>query len=290
MERKKQKERKKKTANEATTKRTKRDGRNDGPATASRAIRQATVDISKPKVTTRKAVKKAVKKGVSTAKRVVAKKRNAPGKKPVAAMKVEVVKNFEEALRSPLRDARHERFCQALLVERSATAAALKAGYPAAGARQQASRLLTYVDIQRRLAGLLEIAARQKVLRKRDVLSNASQRAAAAMVDIADLVGLPWDDFCIAIKTHPAGRAIKKVKRGIAYDAASKTFGPAYVQEIELFDPRGSERLLADLLGWEAPKQVALSAAGPSRVIAIPEQRTVEIAGLPEGNKDNQIK
>jgi len=196
---------------------------------------------------------------------------------------VEAVIDREETLCQPLQDANRERFCQACMTEPTATLAAIKAGYSPQTARQQASRLLTNVDIQRRLAGLLSQSARQRILRRRDVLANASQRANAALTDVADLIGLSWPEFCDAIKNHPAARAIKRVKRKVAYDAPSKTWGPAYVEEVELFDPRGSERLLADLLGWDAPKKIELPAGVVSGVIVLPAQETVKALPMPEG-------
>lgn len=206
-----------------------------------------------------------------------------PGKKAVGkrgkkhavgravAERVTAVLDKHDALRTPLKDAMRERFCQALLLASSATAAAISAGYSPATAKQQASRLLTFVDVQRRLAGLFAQTAQHRILRRTDVLCHASQRADAAMADIADLVGLPWDEFCTRIRSHPAARAIKKVKRGVSFDLSGKHDPVVFVKEIELFDPRCSERLLADLLGWEAPKRVEVT-TGQGRVLYLPAQ------------------
>jgi phage terminase small subunit len=167
--------------------------------------------------------------------------------------------DVQDALRVPLRDAQRERFCIALLDAPTACEAAIRAGYSPATARQQASRLLTRVDIQRRLAGLFEKTTHRSILRRRDVLRNASSRAAAMMGDITDLIGLPWEEFAAKIKSHPAARAIEFVERGVAYDPEGKQAPMVFVKKIKLFDPQRSERMLADLLGWDAPKKVELS-------------------------------
>ncbi|MDD5705982.1 MAG: terminase small subunit [Kiritimatiellae bacterium] len=177
--------------------------------------------------------------------------------------RVEAVVDDPKPLETPLLDAQRERFCQCLVTEPTMTAAARKAGYSPDTARQQGSRLLTNVDIQRRLAFLLGATAHRTILRRRDVMKNASARAAAAMTDFSDLLGLPWSKFCEAVKAHPAARAIKRIKRKVEYDRIGKCWSEPFVEEIELFDPRSSERLLADLLGWDAPKQLTLTPGTP---------------------------
>ena len=206
---------------------------------------------------------------------------------------VEAVLDTHDMLKKPLQNAQHERFCLAVLSEPSITAAAIKAGYAAGSARQQGSRLLTNADIQRRLAYLLSESAATGILGRQAVLRNASSRAAAAITDFADLLRLPWSAFCEAVKHHPAARGIKRVKRGVEYDASSKTWSEPYVEEIELFDPRSSERLLADILGWDAPKQVAISpGAGedengaPRGIIYLPVPFDAPRGELPGGDAE----
>lgn len=208
-----------------------------------------------------------------------AKKR--PPKRGICQL-VKPVLDTREALHSPLRDVMRERFCQALLTSSSATEAAIRAGYSVTSARNQASRLCTFVDIQRRLAGLLEKTVNRSILRRRDVLRNASARANAALTDITKMVGLPWDEFAEKIQDHPAGRAIKRVRLGMEYDKESKSWGPPYVKDLELFDPRGSERLLADLLGWDAPKRLEVT-PGTAGIIMLPAQEKPPVGVLPDG-------
>lgn len=200
---------------------------------------------------------------------------------------VEAVVDSSEMLATPLENVQREKFCLGVLTEPSVTAAAIKAGYSPESARQQGSRLLTNADIQRRLAYLLSEASSTGVLNRQAVLRNASSRAAAAITDFADLMRLPWSKFCEAIKHHPAARAIKRVKRKVEWDATTHKWSEPYVEEIELYDPRSSERLLADILGWDAPKQLAaVSVPGdgngsPRGVIYLP-------AGFPVPRGDRQ--
>ncbi len=169
---------------------------------------------------------------------------------------VEAVPDGREMISQPLAEAAHERFCHAVLTEPTLTAAAIRAGYSPKSARQQGSALCTNPYIQRRLAFLLADAAREGILSRKAVLRNASARAAGMIVDFADLMRLPWGRFCEAVREHPCARAIKRVKRKVEYDAATRTWSEPFVEEIELFDPRSSERLLADILGWDAPRQL----------------------------------
>jgi hypothetical protein len=173
-------------------------------------------------------------------------------------------------LRGPLKSASRERFCQALLVEPNATAAAIKAGYSPATAKSQASRLLTFADIQQRMAGLYEKCQHRSILRRRDVLVNASIRAQGAMVDLAPLLGLRWDEFTAAIKHHPAGKCIRKVKMGREFDRVTQIWSSPYVREIELYNPKDAETMLADLLGWNAAKRVQLEAPDGGGLLVLP--------------------
>lgn len=198
------------------------------------------------------------------------------------AERVEAVLDAHNALREPLDNAQYERFCQALLTAPNATQAAIIAGYSPATATTQACRLLRIVHIQRRLAGLFENTAHRSILRRRDVLKNASARASAAITDLSDLIGLPWEEFAEKIKHHPSAKAIKSVDMGRSYDAATSSWSPPYVKHLELFDPRSSERLLADLLGWEAPKRVELVEGYKGRII-LPAQIPAPVGTLPEG-------
>jgi len=202
--------------------------------------------------------------------------------------RVTPVLNTQEALRSPLKDVMRERFCQALLTASSATDAAMRAGYAPHTARTQGSRLLTFVDIQQRLAGLLEETVHRGILRRRDVLKNASARANAALTDITDLIGLPCDEFSERIQHHPAGRAIKRIRMGMEYDKERKCWRPPYVKDLELFDPRGAERLLADFLGWDAPKRVQVTPGTPGIVI-MPAEEKPPVEALPEDFGASQV-
>jgi hypothetical protein len=223
----------------------------------------------------------AVKRGASHPRKA---RRERPQRRALArtiVQRVTPVLDAQTALRTPLRDALRERFCQALLVSNSATAAAIRAGYSPATAKSQASRLLTSVNVQRRLAGLFENTAHRSILRRSDVLRNASARAASALADISDLIGLPYDEFAERIKLHPAGRSIRKIVQGVEYDRESKTWSKPYIKSLELFDPQRAEEILSSLLGWEAPKRVEL-VPGQRGVVMIPEQSPAPLGVLPE--------
>ena len=56
---------------------------------------------------------------------------------------------------------KHWRFCQELVIDDNATQAAIRAGYSPKGAKQQAARLLTNVDLQRAVADLRAERARR---------------------------------------------------------------------------------------------------------------------------------
>lgn len=235
----------------------------------------------KPQSTAAKSVSKLIRKKTARAVPSRRKKRRLKRQSPKGvAERVTAVLDTHDAQRQPLRDAMRERFCQALLTANTATAAAVSAGYSPATARTQASRLLTLVDIQRRMAGLFENANHRSILRRRDVLKNASARASAGITDMADLLGLSCAEFAERIRHHPAAKAIKTVEQGVKYDAASGTWSPPFIKRLELFDPRGSERLLSDLLGWEAPKKLELVAGNKGRIM-LPEQVALPVHEMP---------
>lgn len=153
----------------------------------------------------------------------------------------------------PLPDAQQERFCQAVLVERSAMAAAVKAGYAPGSARARASLLLARPKIRLRVAHLLNAGADKRIMRKNEALELATRRARASIVDIVDLLNLDAEEFARRVKTHPAAPAIRYIKFGQT-ENPDGTPGPRMVQYIELFNPRDSSRFIAEVLGWAAPE------------------------------------
>jgi hypothetical protein len=137
-------------------------------------------------------------------------------------------------------------------------------------------------DVRRRLAGLFANTAHRSILRKRDLLVFASIRASASFADFMNLIDLPWDTFAKKIKNHPAARAIKSVHRGLEWDPSGKRAPVAFVKKIEIFDPCPAEKLLVELLGWDAPTRVDLVDTNKRRII-LPARVPTPTGTLPEG-------
>ncbi len=76
--------------------------------------------------------------------------------------------------------ARRELFCQEYVVDRNAKQAAIRAGYSEATAKQQGSRLLTYADVQARVAELQEEAAKRNEVTVDSVIANLVELRDAA--------------------------------------------------------------------------------------------------------------
>ena len=167
----------------------------------------------------------------------------------------------------PLDDGQRERFCQAILFEKSAAAAAVKAGYSPASARVTATRLLKDKEVQGRIAFLFSSVADRKILRKRDILLAASTRARATFADVSDLIGLSRAAFDTRLKVHPFASAIKEVKYAIGPD------GELRVTDIKLHSPVESEQEIIDMLGWNEPDKVQVS--GTVGIVYLPEQKRV---------------
>jgi hypothetical protein len=184
----------------------------------------------------------------------------------------------------PLAKINHERFCLALMTESNAMAAAIKAGYAPGCARITAARLLTKANIRARVAGLLQVSGARTIARRGDVLRRMSVRGAASIADLLDLVGGTWEEFAAAVKDHPQARAIKKVKRETVYDPKANKL-VAYVSEIELFDPRESDRDLMEALGWKAPVQSQVNVNATAGVIVLPLQIDAPLGVMPPAEK-----
>lgn len=157
------------------------------------------------------------------------------------------------AILDPLPDVQRETFCLALLTESSVSRAAIKAGYSPASAPQQATRLLHYPDVQRRLAGLLTKIADKRIMRKRDVLVLASKRARASILDVIDLYGLTKEEIDSKMTGHPSACAIKEIKFLPDKDGVMRA------SDIKMYDSRDAYRDLAEFLGWFEQDKVETS-------------------------------
>ena len=75
----------------------------------------------------------------------------------------------------PALSSKRELFCQEYIVDRNATQAAIRAGYSAAGAQQQGSRLLLDVVVKARVAELQEEAAKRNEVTVDSVIANLAE-------------------------------------------------------------------------------------------------------------------
>ena len=79
---------------------------------------------------------------------------------------------------------KQKRFCEEYLIDLNATQAALRAGYKAKTARSQGQRMLTKVDIQRRITDLMKERSDRTALTSDSVLQELSRIAMAQDVEI----------------------------------------------------------------------------------------------------------
>jgi phage terminase small subunit len=81
----------------------------------------------------------------------------------------------------PLKNAKRERFCQEYLIDLNATAAAKRAGYSPKTAKSQASDLLTFPDVQARVAELKAERAERTQITADDVVMELRKLGFASM-------------------------------------------------------------------------------------------------------------
>ena len=79
---------------------------------------------------------------------------------------------------------KQKRFCEEYLIDLNATQAAIRAGYKAKTARSQGQRMLTKVDIQRRITDLMKERSDRTALTSDSVLQELSRIAMAEDVEI----------------------------------------------------------------------------------------------------------
>ena len=94
----------------------------------------------------------------------------------------------EEDGTKPLRSKRHEAFCLAYVGEHreNATASCIAAGYKARNAKSTGSRMLTFVDVQRRIRHLEDELVEQERLKAIDAVRHLKR---IATVSLSDFVG-----------------------------------------------------------------------------------------------------
>lgn len=106
--------------------------------------------------------------------------------------------------------AKHERFCQEYLKDPNGAQAAIRAGYSAKAAKQIASRLLTYANVQARIAQLMTKAESKAVMSAQEVLAELS------LIGRSDVAHYVDKDTGAPIPVHKlrpgASRCIRKFK------------------------------------------------------------------------------
>lgn len=107
----------------------------------------------------------------------------------------------------------------------NATRAAMAAKYSRKTARQQASRLLTNVDIK----AAIEQRLGELTMGRNEVLARLADHARG---DMRDFIGLSTNQ----LKKHPNGNLIKKVKRTVTTTAKDDKVETEEKIELELYD------------------------------------------------------
>lgn len=125
----------------------------------------------------------------------------------------------------PLKNAQHERFCQEYLIDLNATQAAVRAGYSVKTARSIGQRLLTIVDIDKRVASLMAEREKRTQITQDRVLAEF---AAIGFTNFTDLAS--WNEDTLSFTPSDeleenAKRSVKSVKskRTIRKDESGET-------------------------------------------------------------------
>ncbi|QGY44147.1 terminase small subunit [Maribellus comscasis] len=137
---------------------------------------------------------------------------------------------------------KRERFCQEYLIDLNATQAAIRAGYSKRTAKSQGQRLLTFVDIQKRIQALQK-DTQQKVNISKDQI----------LMKLVSILETNFTDFFEGQKLKPfneltptqalAVESFRVTPNGINYKLASKL---------------GAIDRLNRMLGYEAPQKLLM--------------------------------
>jgi len=179
--------------------------------------------------------------------------------------------------RRALANVRWERFAHEVLKASSYQAAAVAAGFGVKGARTAAWRMLRNVEVVGRMLYLQREAARKRVMRKRDALARLSEMGTARYVDLLPLIGMKVSEAREWLADHPelagsvAGLKVASSELVAAVTVPKGADPEAYAREIT--SPRVVDvdlhglaplKMLADLLGWSAPKVSAVAVDTPA--------------------------
>jgi len=160
---------------------------------------------------------------------------------------------------------RRESFCQQFVVDMNATAAAARAGYSQATAKQQGSRLLTNVDVKARVAelqaGIAErcevsvdsVVAELEEARSQAIATGQASAAVSASLGKAKVCGLLLDRFRDESGGTPDAEIVRGIAVGDAPLAASLIF--------KLTGFSNSDELVDQVAGDDKRQAVAIRAA-----------------------------
>jgi len=110
------------------------------------------------------------------------------------------------------RKERIEKFCRAYIASLNATSAAIAAGYSAKTAKQQGSRLLTYVDVEKRLAELSKKQLDKLDHSAQKVIDELGRLAHSNMLDYIVIREDGQADVDLSKITREQAAAIQEIK------------------------------------------------------------------------------
>ena len=163
---------------------------------------------------------------------------------------------------------KQRRFVAEYLVDLNASAAAERAGYAPRTARQQGSRLLTYVDIQ----AAIEQAQEARQVRTEVTADRVVQELATiAFLNVGDYLTVEHGVVSIDLGKIPpeAMRAIKKIRQREVLVGDAETGGVVQVCDFETNDKlRALDMLMRHLGAYAADKHELSGTAGPIEYLA----------------------
>ena len=149
---------------------------------------------------------------------------------------------------------RQQRFCEEYLIDLNATQAAIRAGYAVKTATEQASRLLTNVNVSREIEKLQAIQSRRTGITADRVIRELAK---IAFVDPDRIIDV--SDGTVKPNTTPDDRA---AIQGVKVKYSNSDTGYSSEHEVKLYDKTKALELLGKHLGLFSDK-VDLTIAQP---------------------------
>jgi phage terminase small subunit len=142
---------------------------------------------------------------------------------------------------------RQKAFCREFMVDGNATKAAERAGYSPKTAKFQASRLLTFVNVQETLFKLQEEARKNAEISREEVLKELAAMLRSKITDYLSFDGkvIRFKDFSTLSETQiKAVEAVKETKWGI---------------ELKLHGKAWTVERICKILGFDSPAAIDLN-------------------------------